>query len=78
MIPVNEAQEQLQDLIDAVSASHQPVVIAGESGKAVLLSESDWASVQETLYLLSIPGMREAIREGLATPIRECSSELNW
>ena len=78
MIPINEAQQQLQDLIDTVNQSHQPIVIAGKSGNAVLLSEADWASVQETLYLLSVPGMRESIKEGLATPIEECSRELEW
>jgi antitoxin YefM len=78
MIPINEAKQQLQDLIDAVSQSHQPVVIAGQHSNAVLLAEADWASVQETLYLLSIPGMRESIREGLATSIGECDRELDW
>ena len=78
MIPIKEAQKQLQQLIDSVSESHQPVVIAGQTSNAVLLSESDWASVQETLYLLSVPGMRESIREGLATPIEECDRELKW
>ena len=78
MIPVNEAQQQLQDLIDSVSQSHQPIVITGQSSNAVLLSEADWASVQETLYLLSIPGMRESIREGLATPIENCDREVEW
>jgi len=79
MIPINEAQKQLQQLIDAVSQSHQPIVIAGQTSNAVLLSESDWASVQETLYLLlSVPGMRESIREGMATPIEDCARELEW
>lgn len=78
MIPINEAQKQLQDLIDSVNQSHKPIVIAGKSSNAVLLSEADWASVQETLYLLSVPGMRESIQEGLATPIKECEQELNW
>lgn len=78
MIPVNEAQQQLQSLIDSVSQSHQPIVITGQSSNAVLLSEADWVSVQETLYLLSVPGMRELIREGLATPIEECNPELEW
>ncbi len=78
MIPVNEAQQQLQDLIDSVSQSHQPIVITGQNSNAVLLSEADWTSVQETLYLLSVPGMRESIREGLATPIEECDRELEW
>lgn len=78
MIPVNEAQQQLQELIDSVSQSHEPIVIAGQHSNAVLLSEADWTSVQETLHLLSIPGMRESIREGLATPIDECDRELEW
>jgi antitoxin YefM len=78
MIPIKEAQKQLQQLIDSVSESHQPVVIAGQTSNAVLLSEADSASVQETLYLLSVPGMRESIREGLATPIEDCDRELQW
>lgn len=77
MIPVNEAQHQLQGLIDSVSQSHQPIVIAGQSSNAVLLSEADWTSVQETLYLLSVPGMRELIREGLATSIEQCDLALH-
>jgi len=64
--------------IDTVSLSHQPIIIAGQSSNAVLLSEADLASVQETLYLLSIPGMGKSIREGLATPIEECDRELEW
>lgn len=78
MISVKVAQQQLQDLIDAVSQSHQPITIAGQNSNAILLSEADWVSVQETLYLLSIPGMRESIREGLATPIEDCARELEW
>jgi len=78
MIPINEAQKQLQQLIDSVSQSNQPIVIAGQTSNAVLLSEADWASVQETLYLLSVPGMRESIREGMATPIEDCARELEW
>jgi antitoxin YefM len=73
MLPINEAQSQLSELIETVGRSHQPVVIQGRNGNAVLLSESDWLAIQETLYLLSIPGMRESIREGLATPVEECN-----
>lgn len=78
MLPVNEAQSQLPDLIDAVSQSHQPIVIIDQHHNAVLLSESDWLAVQETLYLLSIPGMRESIRAGLAIPIEACDRESQW
>ena len=77
MIPINEAQKQLQQFIDSVSQSHQPIAL-GQTSNAGLLSEADWASVQETLYLLSIPGMRESIREGLATPIALLDRHLDW
>ncbi len=78
MITVNEAQKQLHNLIDSVNQSHQPVIISGQNNNAVLLSEMDWRSMQETLYLLSIPGMRESIQEGLNTPIEDCDEELEW
>jgi antitoxin YefM len=71
-------KKTLPDLIHSVSQSHQPILITGEGGNAVLLSESDWSAIQETLYLLSVPGMRESIKEGLATPIDECDRELVW
>ena len=78
MIPINEAQKQLQQLIDSVSQSHQPITL-GQTSNAVLLSESDSASVaRETLYLLSMPGMRESIREGMATPMEDCDRPLDW
>lgn len=77
-IQINEAKQRLQDLIDAVSQSHQPIVITSQNSNAILLSEADWLAIQETLYLLSIPGMGESIRAGLATPIEECSQELEW
>ncbi|MEG4279112.1 type II toxin-antitoxin system Phd/YefM family antitoxin [Microcoleus sp. MON1_C1] len=77
-IAINEAQQQLQESIDSVSQSLQLIVIAGQTSNAVLLSESDSAYVQETLYLLSVPGMRESIREGMATPIEDCDRSLEW
>ncbi len=77
MIPINEAQKQLQQLIDAVSQSHQPIAL-GQTSNTVLFSETESPSVQETLYLLSVPGMRESIREGLATPIALLDRPLDW
>jgi len=53
-------------------------VILGKRNKAVLVSEEDWAAIQETLYLLSVPGMRESIREGMEAPVDECDQELDW
>ncbi|MBD2458576.1 type II toxin-antitoxin system Phd/YefM family antitoxin [Nostoc sp. FACHB-87] len=52
-LPVNEAQKQLQQLIDQVAEQGKPVIIQGDRGNAILLSEKDWSAIQETLYLLS-------------------------
>ncbi|MGH8128096.1 MAG: type II toxin-antitoxin system Phd/YefM family antitoxin [Gammaproteobacteria bacterium] len=77
-ITASEARANLYRLIDEAAASHQPLLISGKRNKAVLLSEGDWAAVQETLFLLSIPGMRESIREGMAASTEECSQDLGW
>jgi len=73
-----EARKQLYQLLDDVSRSHEPVQITGKRGNAVLVSEEDWRAVQETLYLVSIPGMRESILEGMATPAAELEDEAGW
>ena len=73
-----EARKQLYKLLDDVSQSHEPVQITGKRGNAVLISEDDWRAVQETLYLVSIPGMRESILEGMAIPADELEDELDW
>lgn len=75
-VSATEARANLYRLID--DAADEPVRIAGRRGNAVLLSEEDWQSIQETLYLLSIPGMRVSIRKGLKTPIGWCKRRLNW
>ncbi|MCH4561828.1 MULTISPECIES: type II toxin-antitoxin system Phd/YefM family antitoxin [Halomonas] len=74
----SEARANLYRLIDEAASSHQPLLISGKRNKAVLISEEDWEAIQETLFLLSVPGMRESIREGMATPVDECSEELDW
>ncbi|MDH4002919.1 MAG: type II toxin-antitoxin system Phd/YefM family antitoxin [Xanthomonadales bacterium] len=73
-----EARSRLYALIDETSDSHEPILITGKRGNAVLLAEEDWNAINETLHLLSIPGMRESIREGLATPLDECDREIDW
>jgi PHD/YefM family antitoxin component YafN of YafNO toxin-antitoxin module len=54
------------------------VQIAGKRNSAVLISEEDWRSVQETLYLAGVPGMRESISKGFKTPVEECDTEPGW
>jgi prevent-host-death family protein len=78
IINATEARAKLYTLIDETAASHQPVIITGKRGNAVLVSEEDWNAISETLYLLSVPGMRESIKEGLEQDLSECSKELDW
>ena len=77
-LTVSDARGRLYRLLDEVSASREPVLISGKRGNAVLVPEEDWRAIQETLYLLSAPGMRESILEGMATPVSECATELKW
>jgi len=77
-ISATEARKRLYSLLDDVAASHEPIEITGRRSNAVLVSEDDWRSVQETLHLLSIPGMRESILEGLATPPDDLDEKLDW
>lgn len=77
-ITSGKAEGELQKLLDETALSHEPIQITSASSSGVLLAEEDWRAIQETLYLLSIPGMRESIREGMSTPIEECSTELSW
>ena len=77
-ITVTEARKKLHRLLDEANESHEPIHIAGKRGGAVLIGEDDWHSVEETLYLLSIPKMRGSIKKGLNTPVSKCSKELKW
>ena len=73
-----EARSKLYNLIDETAETHQPIIITGKRKNAVLLSEEDWNSINETLFLLSIPGMRESIREGMNESLDECEKKLDW
>jgi len=77
-ITATEARSKLYSLIDEAEQNHEPIVITGKRGNAVLVAESDWNAIKETLYLLSIPGMRESIVEGMKESLEESSTELEW
>ncbi len=77
-LSATEARTKLYRLIDEASLTHEPIVITGKRGNAVLISEDDWRAIQETMFLLNIPGMRESIQEGLATPIEDCKEKIEW
>ena len=77
-VNVTEARANLYKLIDDASVSHKPVVITGRRGNAVLLAESDWNAINETLYLLAAPRMRESVLEGMREDLEDTSTELKW
>lgn len=77
-VTASQARANLYRLIDEAASSHEPLLITGKRNKAVLIAEDDWRAIQETLFLLSIPGMRESIREGLAAPVEDCEEDLDW
>ena len=73
-----EARANLYKLIDDTTVNHEPVIITGKRGNAVLLAEDDWNAINETLYLLSVPGMRESIIDGMQEALDDCANELDW
>lgn len=77
-LTASKARAGLYKLLDKTASSHDPIQITGRRHSAVLISEEDWRAIQETLFLVSIPGMRESIRRGLKTPIGRCSEKLKW
>ena len=78
VIPIGQAILRLYRLVEEATSSHLPILIQGEKSNAVLVAEEDWKAIQETLYLLAIPGMRESIRQGIDTPVEDCDEELVW
>ena len=77
-LTASEARASLYRLIDQTTESHQPILIAGKRNSAVLVAAEDWQAIQETLYLLAVPGMRESIKKGMAEPLTKSAKEPGW
>lgn len=77
-ITASEARANLYRLIDEAASSHKPLLITGKRNNAVLVSAEDWEAIQETLFLLSVPGMRESIRQGMEASVDECAEDMDW
>ncbi|MCZ7602709.1 MAG: type II toxin-antitoxin system Phd/YefM family antitoxin [Melioribacteraceae bacterium] len=77
-ITATEARANIYKLIDAASTENEPIQITGKRSNAILLSEDDWRAIQETLYLVSIPGMRDSIIKGMKEPLEKSSEKLKW
>ena len=76
-ITATSARSDLYRIIDSAQSTHEPVQITGKRGNAVLLAEDDWRAIQETIYLLGIPGMRGSIVKGMAEPVEDCSEGID-
>jgi len=77
-LKASDARSRLYRLIDQAASTHEPVMISGKRNNAVLVAEEDWRSIEETLFLLSVPNMRESILDGMKTPLSKCLKELKW
>jgi antitoxin YefM len=77
-VTASKARANLYKLIDQAEASHRPIQITGKRTNAVLVSEDDWRSMEETVYLLSIPGMRESLLKGMKEPLNKGVKKLSW
>ncbi|BCV21995.1 type II toxin-antitoxin system Phd/YefM family antitoxin [Moorella sp. Hama-1] len=78
VVNATQARQNIYRLIDETIVSSEPVQITAKKGNVVLVSEADWRAIQETLYLVSIPGMRESIIKGMNTPVSECVEDIGW
>lgn len=78
VLTASQARANLYRLIDQAAESHEPIRISGKRRVAVLISEEDWNAIQETLFLLAVPGMRESIKEGMSEPLSEAAKDLDW
>lgn len=77
-LTASQARSNFYRIIDETAMSHEPIIITGKRNNAVLVSAEDWSAIQETIHLLSVPGMRESIVEGLQTSVDQCDKELSW
>ena len=77
-INVTNARKDLYRLIEKINDSHEPVHVIGKNGAVVMVAEEDWKAIEETLFLTSIPGMRESIIKGMQEPIEKCSDTPDW
>ena len=77
-LSVTQARSKLYQLLDEVADSHDPIQITSKRSNAILISEDDWRSIQETLYLVYVLGMRDSIRKGMAEPLGRTSDKLDW
>ncbi len=74
---ITNFRKNIFEILDRTVKYNEPVNISTKNGNAVLISEEDYNSLMETLYLTSVPGMKEKLIDGINTPIEECE-DFEW
>jgi len=77
-LSASKVKERLDSILDEVQNTYEPMIITGEKNSAVLISQEVWRSIEETLYLSSIPGMKDSIIDGMNEKIENCTTALEW
>ena len=72
---ITNFRKNIYSLVENTVKFNEPVNITTKEGNAVMISEDEYNGLIETLYLTSIPAMREKLTEGLDTPLDETVSE---
>lgn len=76
-ISITKARMALYRLIESLQRGQAPILITGKKGNAVLVSEEEWRSMEETLHLTAIPGMTKSIQDGMEEPIDRCATDID-
>ena len=78
VMTVSQARTNIYKIMDETAQTHQPIMITGKRNNVVMLSEEDWNTIEETLFLNSIPGMASSIKEAMDAPNSEFSEDVEW
>lgn len=78
VMTVSQARSNIYKIMDETAETHQPIMITGKRNNVVMISEEDWNAIEETLYLNSIPGMADSIKDAMNAPNSEFSEEVEW
>jgi len=80
-VTATAARKDIYNLIARVNEDCKPIVITSSKGKgAVLVGEDDWAAIEETLYILGVPGMAEKLLRARDEDLNDCVTafSLEW
>ena len=74
-INITNFRKDIYELLEKTIKYNEPINISTKNGNAVVLSEEDYNNLMETLYISSIPGLKEDIIKGIKEPLEDCIDE---